>query len=305
MALYRHTDGKLLYIDNKLAHNANCCCGDTYVGCYCPTSIPVCIANLTDEEIAALNYFPEKFENSQNKTCLDSENNNLYRCVGFSNPAVYYQSCLDEIICGPSGGLVFTSTTTSTDPNTLNCNQYINFGQNGLGICKGYSIPGNTFLGQFCSITEAECSSYIDDNTSVVWTAGTCEEIYSVQVSNTVDPTTTFEYICGNRNCCDSDNCDNPKFCACNEWRIIEVGFGVQYQYSTTLCNIPATYTPPYFAYNGYMQLQFRCNGASWVTKESWTTNSGSPTHTFAIYDSNCVDCVNLQDVEIEYGAKL
>jgi len=315
MAIYKKGIGEpILFIPGAgggLAKNQDCCCTDTYVGCYCPTSIPSCISGLTQAQIEALNYFPEIMTDSLNKDCTDLSEpvpNATYRCRGYSNSNLTNDYCFDGVSCATSGSLIYTGPT-SENQASLNCNQYINFGTGNLGVCKGYDIPTSSYLGQFCAITQTECSSYVDENTSVVWTVGTCFQIATVSIE-TISPDDnlppTYQEICEERNCCDSDNCNNPKFCACSEWRIIEVGYGIQYQHSTTLCNIPATYTPPYYRYNGYMQLQFKCNGGSWVVKESWTTINGGPIHTFATtYKSNCVDCVNLEGVEIEFGAKL
>lgn len=312
MAIYRKGIGEpILFIPGAgggLAKNQDCCCENTYVGCYCPTSIPSCISDLTQAQIEALNYFPEVMDDSLNKDCTDFSEPviaALYRCLGYSSVNLTNDYCFDGVFCPSPGSLMYTGAT-SENQASLNCNQYINFGTGNLGVCKGYDIPSSSYLGQFCAITEAECSSYANETTSTVWTVGTCFQIDTVSIETIIpDLPPTFQEVCGERNCCDSDDCANPIFCACSKWRIIEVSAGIVYQSSTTLCNIPATYTPPNLGYTGYMQLQFDCNDAGWVMKESWTTINGGPTRTFAIYDSNCVDCANLVGVEIEYGAKL
>lgn len=315
MALYRHTDGKLLYIDNKLAHNANCCCGDgLYVGCYCPSSVPACISGLTTAELAALNYFPYTFTNSLDENCESAAGTsaNTYRCLGYPNPNPISEDifCADTGPCPSEGTIIFTGPEGSSQ-GSLNCNQYINFAQNGMGTCKGYDISTNDYLGKFCSVDEASCDALaIDYGVTTVWTLGTCHEIYSVSIETIPDPDAkTFETLCSERNCCDSDDCSDPIFCGCSTWLIVEVGAngtgGNQYQSGNTLTTIPATWKPTVgpsnggWTYTGYMQLKITCRGITRIA-ESWTTINGS-THTLGTYGANCVDGTSFTADPVEY----
>ena len=285
----------------------DCCCGDsTYVGCYCPTVVPSCVAGLTHEEIAALEVYPYEFDDSQNKDCSDLATT-TYRCIGRANPAAY-SACYTEPQCPPSGSIVFTGSEKGT--TDLNCNQYISFGMRGKGRCDGYVMPEDTFTGTLCSTYEAECQSYANEEFRVEWTAGTCNEVYSVEIE-TITSGESFETICAARNCCQDNDRLNPKLCGCVSWRIVEIGpgnysqgYAVQYQSSETLCNVPENFTPTSYGYTGYMQLQFSFNGEDFVPAESWTTINGGPTHTLGTYGSECIDCTE-GIYEIEYGEKL
>ena len=257
-----------------------CCCTDgLYVGCYCPTITPDCVSGLTHAEIAALEVFPYEFEDSLNKICSDIAVTK-YRCIGRTHPTLGDMDC-EDFSCPPVSSIVYTGSWVGNQ-GALNCEAKIDFGTHGLGTCLLF-----------------------DRDYSIVWTAGTCAEIYSVEIES-LQTGDTFETICSERNCCESNVFPTPKLCGCCSWRIIEVVDGVEYQTSETLCNIPATYTPPSFNYYGYMELQFFCEGeADWKTMEAWTTINGGPTHTFQIYDAECIDCTNLVGVTITYGMKL
>ena len=282
-----------------------CCCdeGGLYIGCYCPTKIPVCADGLTLAEIAALDAFPEVMANSLGKICSDSTSGETQKtCRGYSNPAAYISYCLEgDLQCPAAGAIVYTGTQVGTSAQ-INCNQYLNFATNGLGRCQGTLITDNSDLGSYCSISQAECLSYETDLITTVWTAGTCTEIFTVQeVPETGD---TFQELCSEKDCCSEDDCNNPKLCGCITWVITEVGANGNgnnpYQSGNTLGTVPPTWTPSTaYAYTGYMQLRITCKGVTTV-KESWTTINGS-THTLGNHAANCIDTNNFAGSPVTY----
>ncbi len=90
------------------------------------------------------------------------------------------------------------------------------------------------------------------------------------------DQNTTIEIFKLTKNTCGS------------QWRVIEVGYNVQYL-SGNITNgvpvgLPKSYGPNSQSYPGYMELQFYCDG-SWVTQESWISLDGEEEHEFQNYD--------------------
>lgn len=66
------------------------------------------------------------------------------------------------------------------------------------------------------------------------------------------------------------------------QWRIIETAYGVVYSTGDAGSVPPETWTPPSYAYEGFMELQMKCDDQSdaWQTVHQWTTVEGEPTET-------------------------
>lgn len=64
----------------------------------------------------------------------------------------------------------------------------------------------------------------------------------------------------------------------CN-WRIREIGYGINYESGSDPNTVPNSWSPPFYSYEGFMELQYSNDGgSSWETWESWTTLEGEPT---------------------------
>ncbi len=74
------------------------------------------------------------------------------------------------------------------------------------------------------------------------------------------------------------------------DWQIIETAFGVVYDgfeggetsgSGEGGATPPASWTPPYYSYPGFMELQMKCGDGDWQTVQQWTTQDGEPTTIF------------------------
>ena len=73
--------------------------------------------------------------------------------------------------------------------------------------------------------------------------------------------------------------CSEPEGCC--SWRIIETasngGQGLVYESGGAGTLPPSEWTPSYYDYEGYMELQRNC-GNGWTTEQQWITQNGGPT---------------------------
>ena len=90
--------------------------------------------------------------------------------------------------------------------------------------------------------------------------------------------------------CYPDDTCETPTNCSTQFWRVLETVYPYYYQ-SGTICDLPEEIITEWQGYVGYMALQFLCDGV-WTTMETWTTSSGTNTHTLdTVYKTDCTDC--------------